>query len=869
MDVRTTAMALMETPELRKMTGSHITQPQTEPSGSEEAAEAEIDINVSGHGLMPELSPMEAEPSEELVAEMEVNPLIDADGCVETLYHYLWKKDSKGRSCPGILLPDTIIYKHQRMNVWYFTSGKDPRKILMRKRRSTNHAEILKRFLKKENRSGVQSCYLSSSTTRPQVDDPENVKHEKLTVDVEYHDVHQLRDFLRRSRVGEHSILQRFVDGKGEYHTVIRATWSPQVCLLERRTSAERLCDRRRDIYRRCSTFDASLHDTPQCPMVGDALTSLIKGACNNIVNHVESVTKGAKRITRMVLYFTQDENASRLWFRWCTCIRVETYQNDFSPARPISLASTSMIAKYTNRKSVSEIHQRRLEALQHELANNIASSRNGNGSGEDGSTSILPIADRIEAVLLSAKHAVLRGERGSGSTTSLETNNYPNNSSTRSFTSMSLTVHNRVDSDRKYKWNHTEDLSKKLAPELIFHCPICTNYCRIESGVPVQHSVVLRAGSEFMSNAHRNLITQGDKVKSEGSEKTHMKENESLSEGDMKEQNKVNPQSHNDVSQSMESSQHVMSEVSRNSAFNDDSLQSDNSWHPLSVLASNLSNDVTVLKHCHASIPLNSPELARETLLCETCCLLCNDEVMNGLVATKHNRENAYSNKIQKRSSSSTGQVMGHARSHQFHNSFMSLTQPIGGGYHSTSLMMPIRSIPIVPVRGQHLNTVFASMSNTSRSFTSMGAWSGSTAHGATTTKRPWSVPKCAFQQTEFLQRRFADTTNTSTPSNNDGAEPSDNDTDTKSIKRTPTPGTNGHQKYEPAMENFRQIYGKKVHNLPSSPSTSGLSNTRTKAVKGVSGIQSSSTHKKTKPSKTSNLTSEEAAFLTQTLQS
>ena len=100
MDVRTTAMALMETPELRKMAGSHITQPQTEPSGSEEAVEAEIDISVSGHRLMPELSPMEAEPSEELVAEMEVNPLIDADGCVETLYHYLWRRIQKEEAVP-------------------------------------------------------------------------------------------------------------------------------------------------------------------------------------------------------------------------------------------------------------------------------------------------------------------------------------------------------------------------------------------------------------------------------------------------------------------------------------------------------------------------------------------------------------------------------------------------------------------------------------------------------------------------------------------------------------------------------------------------------------------------------------------------
>ena len=223
-------------------------------------------------------------------------------------------------SCPGILLPDTIVYRKQRMHAWFFMSGSNPEKpILMKRHKSTNQAEILKRFLKKENRSGVHACSLQSSaaftTTGPtnsaRTQENDTEQHTRIkghvdaasesflpsdaqVVDVEYHEAHQLRDFLRTQRVENSGrcILQRFVEGKGEYHTVLRATWSPQVCLLERRSSSDRLSDRRRSSYWRCATFDASLHDTPHRPVVGSALSSLVKRACTNIVKHVEGVTR-------------------------------------------------------------------------------------------------------------------------------------------------------------------------------------------------------------------------------------------------------------------------------------------------------------------------------------------------------------------------------------------------------------------------------------------------------------------------------------------------------------------------------------------------------------------------------------------------
>jgi hypothetical protein len=40
--------------------------------------------------------------------EFEANPLADEDGCVGQLFHYLWRRNSLGQTCPGINIPDTV-----------------------------------------------------------------------------------------------------------------------------------------------------------------------------------------------------------------------------------------------------------------------------------------------------------------------------------------------------------------------------------------------------------------------------------------------------------------------------------------------------------------------------------------------------------------------------------------------------------------------------------------------------------------------------------------------------------------------------------------------------------------------------------------
>ena len=43
-----------------------------------------------------------------MVLFLQVNPLQDRDGLCEQLYHFLWRKNANGHTCPGINLPDTV-----------------------------------------------------------------------------------------------------------------------------------------------------------------------------------------------------------------------------------------------------------------------------------------------------------------------------------------------------------------------------------------------------------------------------------------------------------------------------------------------------------------------------------------------------------------------------------------------------------------------------------------------------------------------------------------------------------------------------------------------------------------------------------------
>jgi len=51
---------------------------------------------------------------------------LDGDSNLISIFHYLWKKNKNLETCPGVRVPDTIVYEHNFPRGWYvlfFCSG--------------------------------------------------------------------------------------------------------------------------------------------------------------------------------------------------------------------------------------------------------------------------------------------------------------------------------------------------------------------------------------------------------------------------------------------------------------------------------------------------------------------------------------------------------------------------------------------------------------------------------------------------------------------------------------------------------------------------------------------------------------------------
>eukprot|EP00752_Nemacystus_decipiens_P017513 g15697.t2 len=223
---------------------------------------------------------------------------LEGDGVSEQLYEFIWCKDELSFR-PTINVPDTIVYKFGQPVSWYFT-GVDGK---VKKKFKTNiiNAKIEEAFVKASVGADVVAYYISwtSNTSKYQED-----------------------DFLFNRWKERNGILQRFVEPKGTRNAMVRAIWSPKMCLLERRVNCRQLHDRRFGIYERAVTYDGPDIFSTASPLRGSVLPSQVQRCCESIVAHVSEVLFKKTMICRMSLNFKIDSR-DRVWLLWSNSIRL------------------------------------------------------------------------------------------------------------------------------------------------------------------------------------------------------------------------------------------------------------------------------------------------------------------------------------------------------------------------------------------------------------------------------------------------------------------------------------------------------------------------------------------------------------------
>ena len=270
---------------------------------------------------------------------------LHGDGLSDSLFHHLWQRDELSFS-PPINLPDTIVYKFGQPVCWYFT-GTDGR-VKRKMKQNIVNLRIEEAMLKNVSGSDIVAYYIceatagdedgagadkraSSSGATASVATKDKNPHDvgggssssSASPTIEYFDRSGLHDFLYSRWKDSSGVLQKFVEPKGTCNSVLRAIWSPKVCLLERRVNGRSLHDRRYGLYERAITYEGPEFYSQAAPLRGNVLPSQVQRVCEMIVEHVGEVSFMKHRIRRMVLNFKVDSK-DRLWLLWSSSIRLD-----------------------------------------------------------------------------------------------------------------------------------------------------------------------------------------------------------------------------------------------------------------------------------------------------------------------------------------------------------------------------------------------------------------------------------------------------------------------------------------------------------------------------------------------------------------
>jgi hypothetical protein len=77
-------------------------------------------------------------------------------------------------------------------------------------------------------------------------------------IDFEYLDLENFENYLYIREKDLNAILQKFIQPKNNRNSLIKVTWSPQFCLMHRKTNINDLSNAKVPIAERLSTFEGA-----------------------------------------------------------------------------------------------------------------------------------------------------------------------------------------------------------------------------------------------------------------------------------------------------------------------------------------------------------------------------------------------------------------------------------------------------------------------------------------------------------------------------------------------------------------------------------------------------------------------------------
>lgn len=206
------------------------------------------------------------------------------------------------------------MYRSNKPFAWFFTSRGGG--IKRKKPSSISNDAIRDAFTRKQRRRGGNKVRSTCEIVAQFLWTEAAEDGEPLTT-FEYLTAESLASFLRHRVKPDGSVLQRFVLPRGEHNTVIRADWSPQLFMLEKRSNVSRLADRSLDMYQRAVTFEGAAHNSVASAIRQASTSARLRQSCESIAEHIAYTSKRLSLPRRMVLFFKVDCD-NNLYLLWC-----------------------------------------------------------------------------------------------------------------------------------------------------------------------------------------------------------------------------------------------------------------------------------------------------------------------------------------------------------------------------------------------------------------------------------------------------------------------------------------------------------------------------------------------------------------------
>lgn len=251
---------------------------------------------------------------------------LTTDGINEEFFRLIWLKDELNFG-PSLNIPDTIIVRYGQPTNWYFTASNG--RIKRKNRQNLMNARIEEVFTKNILGYDVIAVFVNMYNEP----DPDTGLVPPSTV--EFLDAEGLSNFLyNRPKETSNGILQKFIEPKGTKNEMIRAVWSPKICLLEKAINIHHLHDHRYGLYERCVTLEGPEYYVKSAPLRGPVLAGQIQKICESIVTHISEVTFAQKEVTRLVINFRVDSR-DKIWLLYTSSIRLNDMLDETQTSSP------------------------------------------------------------------------------------------------------------------------------------------------------------------------------------------------------------------------------------------------------------------------------------------------------------------------------------------------------------------------------------------------------------------------------------------------------------------------------------------------------------------------------------------------------